>query len=67
MEASIAGLPFDTFSASFADATAVGFAGIGINHRPDNGAWSVKTALEGRYGTGAFTEIRGNASLAVRF
>ncbi|WP_169054471.1 autotransporter domain-containing protein [Nitratireductor sp. XY-223] len=67
VEASVAAGAFDAFSASFADAAAIGFAGIGINHRPNSGNWSINTSLEGRYGTDAFTEIRASATAAVTF
>ncbi len=67
VEASVAAGAFDAFSASFAEAAAIGFAGIGLNHRPDSGNWSINTSLEGRYGTDAFTEIRASATAAVTF
>ena len=65
VEASIAGLPVEAFSANFTDATAAGFAGIGFNH--ENGNWSLKTSFEGRYGSDAYSEIRATATAAVNF
>ncbi|WP_419906434.1 autotransporter outer membrane beta-barrel domain-containing protein [Hoeflea sp.] len=67
VEASIAGLPVDAFSANFSDAMAVGFAGIGINHKTDNGKRLVNTSLEGRFGSDAFAEFRANATVAMKF
>ncbi len=55
------------FPASFADSTAIGFAGIGINHKPDNGNWQVNGALEGRVGSDAYTEIRASVGATVHF
>ncbi|WP_136661528.1 autotransporter outer membrane beta-barrel domain-containing protein [Nitratireductor sp. XY-223] len=65
VEISIAGLPFEAIPVNVTDATVVGFAGIGLNH--DYGKWSLRTSVEGRYGTDAFTEIRGSAAAAMKF
>ena len=65
--ASVAGLPFDGFSASFADSAAIGFAGIGINHKPVSGNWHFNGSLEGRYGTDDYGEIRATASVGRTF
>lgn len=54
---SVAGLPLE-FTAAFANAMAIGFAGIGISHRPDGGAWSFEATLEGRLGTDDYREVR---------
>ncbi|WP_136661527.1 autotransporter outer membrane beta-barrel domain-containing protein [Nitratireductor sp. XY-223] len=65
VEISIAGLPFEAIPVNVTDATVVGFAGIGLNH--DYGKWSLRTSVEGRYGSDAYREIRSNASVAVTF
>ncbi|WP_169054241.1 autotransporter outer membrane beta-barrel domain-containing protein [Nitratireductor sp. XY-223] len=62
----LAGTPLN-FAASFADASAIGFAGIGVNHRPTGGNWSLNASLEGRYGTDAYAEIRAAATATRRF
>ena len=67
VSASVAGLPFDAFSANFKDTTAAGFAGIGINSKSADGTWSFNASLEGRYGTGEYTEVRAKATAAKRF
>ena len=67
VEASVAAGAFDAFSATFADAAAVGFVGIGINRRPDSGNWSLNASLEGRYGTDAYAEVRATATAAAKF
>ncbi|MEM6464548.1 MAG: hypothetical protein AAF724_23010, partial [Pseudomonadota bacterium] len=59
--------PFDAFEATFTDSAAIGFAGVGINHKPTNGKWSFNASLEGRYGTDSFSEIRAEASAAMKF
>ena len=61
----LAGTPLN-FAASFADASAIGFAGIGINHEA-GGVWILNASLEGRYGTEAYAEIRASATAARRF
>ena len=54
------------FPASFADAAAIGFAGIGFNHEA-GGAWTLNASLEGRYGNNAYSEIRTSAVAAMKF
>ncbi|MCR9137356.1 MAG: autotransporter domain-containing protein [Alphaproteobacteria bacterium] len=66
IDTSVAGLPLE-FTSAFADATAIGFAGIGISHRPDGGAWSFEATLEGRLGTHDYREIRATALAARPF
>lgn len=53
-------------AAPFAAASAIGFAGIGVHHKPAGGAWTLNASLEGRYGTEAYAEIRASAA-ARRF
>ncbi|MEM6463249.1 MAG: autotransporter outer membrane beta-barrel domain-containing protein, partial [Pseudomonadota bacterium] len=53
--ASVVAGPFDAFEATFTDSAAIGFAGVGINHKPTNGKWSFNASLEGRYGTDSFS------------
>lgn len=65
--ASVVAGPFDAFEATFTDTAAIGFAGIGVNHKPANGNWSFNASLEGRYGTDDFSEIRATATAGMRF
>lgn len=65
--ASLAIGAFDDFAAGLADASAIGFAGIGFNRKPIGGAWSVNASLEGRFGTDAYREIRAAATAGMRF
>ncbi|MCY6380981.1 autotransporter outer membrane beta-barrel domain-containing protein [Hoeflea prorocentri] len=62
----LAGTPL-SFPATFAKASAIGFAGIGFNHTPSIGNWSVNTSLEGRFGTEGYAEITAAASAFLRF
>ncbi len=62
----LAGRPLG-FAASFADASAIGFAGIGVNHKPTASAWTPNASLEGRYGTDAYSEIRASTTAAKQF
>ncbi len=66
VDAVLAGTAFN-FDASFSDAAAIGFAGIGINHRPDDSSWSFNASLEGRYGSDAYSDIRATAAASIRF
>lgn len=66
VNASVAGLPLD-FTAAFADAMAIGFAGIGITHQPVAGAWSFEATLGGRLGTHDYREVRATARAELRF
>lgn len=66
MDVVLAGTPLN-FAASFADASAIGFAGIGVHRKPAGGAWTLNASLEGRYGTQAYAEIRASATAVRRF
>ena len=66
VNATVAGLPLD-FRGNFAGTTAVGFAGIGIGFRPDNGALSFNVELEGRLGSDDYREVRGAGGISWRF
>lgn len=52
-----AGLPV-AFTAGFADAMAIGFAGVGVGYDPATGPWSFGATLEGGLGTDDYREIR---------
>lgn len=61
-----AGLPV-AFAASFADAMAIGFAGVGVGYEPTTGPWSLRATLEGRLGTDDYREIRAAGTAGWRF
>lgn len=61
-----AGLPI-TFAAGFADAMAIGFAGVGVGYDPATGPWSFGATLEGRLGTDDYREIRAAGTAGWRF
>lgn len=66
VEATVAGVALN-FPASFSDSAAVGFAGVGVNHKPTSGNWSFNASLEGRYGSDSFAEIRATGGASMKF
>lgn len=61
-----AGLPIE-FAAAFADAMAIGFAGVRFGYDPAAGPWSIRATLEGRFGTDDYREIRALGTAGWRF